>query len=307
MEFGKLASIEHLDFSLPADSAFNRQVLSGHPAGSGLAIYLGATGWSMKEWVGSYYPKGTKAKDFLAAYGRQFNTIELNTTHYRIPDIETITRWQAETPADFRFCPKIPQVISHSRDLGLQGTALPQFWEVISGLGNKLGPCFLQLPPYFSTDQQAMLERWLKRWPRTLPLAVELRHESWFATSAATESWLAMLQRYGVGTVITDVAGRRDVLHMGLSAPFVLVRMVGNGLHPTDYQRASDWVARLLQWTSEGLEEVFFFPHQPDNIQAPLMATYFFEQCKEAGFTQCRGPQLLANAPDADGQLGLFG
>jgi Protein of unknown function DUF72 len=86
MDFGKLNNIENVDFTLPPDAPKTAEILRGLPTRPHLPhVYIGATGWSMKEWVGTYYPKGTKATDYLQAYGKQFNSIELNTTHYRIP------------------------------------------------------------------------------------------------------------------------------------------------------------------------------------------------------------------------------
>jgi len=120
MKFGKLPNIDQVDFSLPPDAEGTASILAKLPQ-SKSQLYVGCTGWGMKEWIGTVYPAKTKAKDFLHHYARQFSTIELNTTHYRIPTPETVIKWRDTTPADFRFCPKIPQSISHSRDMGLIG------------------------------------------------------------------------------------------------------------------------------------------------------------------------------------------
>ncbi|MEL7123483.1 MAG: DUF72 domain-containing protein, partial [Bacteroidota bacterium] len=227
MKFGKLQDISGVDFSLPEDHAFNQRVwksLSENKAAN-LKVYLGCTGWSMKDWVGSVYPPKTKTKDFLLEYGKQFNTIELNTTHYRIPKIELIDKWKRETPADFRFCPKIPQIISHSRHLGLQSDALLTFSKAIIGLEEKLGPSFMQLPPYFGADRLEILNKFILAFPAEIPLFIEIRHESWFKENAL-ESLLEILQKKRMGLVITDVAGRRDVLHQAISIPIAMVRFV---------------------------------------------------------------------------------
>jgi uncharacterized protein YecE (DUF72 family) len=148
MKFGKLANIEDVDFSLPPSHPLNKTILEANPQQSSPTdLYIGCTGWSMKEWVGNAYPEKTKPKEYLKYYGEQFNTIELNTTHYRIPDKATITKWYNETPSDFRFCPKLPQSISHSRNLGLGGERILSFCEAVQGLEEKLGCCFMQLPP----------------------------------------------------------------------------------------------------------------------------------------------------------------
>ena len=274
MDFGKLSSVDKVDFSLPPEPPQNATLLAALPKATKPAIYLGATGYNMKPWVGQWYPPGAKDKDFLRYYGTQFNTIEHNTTHYRIPDVATVARWREETPADFRFCPKIPQTISHARDLGLNGGQITVFCEAIAGLEEKLGCCFLQVPPHFSTRDLNLLARFLENFPSEIPLAVEVRHESFFQKNVASEDFFQLLQSHNVATVITDVAGRRDVCHARLTNRHVLVRFVGNGLHPSDYQRIEAWSERLKIWIDAGLHEVYFFTHEPDNLLAPDLAVF---------------------------------
>jgi len=303
MKFGQLSDISQVDFRLPSDAPLNQVVLSGQPATQPVPVYIGCTGWSMKAWNGRVYPKGTRPEAYLQHYTRQFNTIEHNTTHYRIPDLDTIARWREEAPADFRYCPKIPQRISHSRDLGLGSPLLRQFWDHISQLDDRLGCCFIQLPPHFDHAKLPLLEGFLEIWPQSIPLAVEVRHESWFTEAQATDSWLAVLQKYEKTAVITDVAGRRDVLHMGLSNGTAMIRFVGNALHPSDYTRIDQWVARLTSWLNQGLQAVYFFPHEPDNLLAPELASYLYNQIQQLPNVISRGPKLLEPDPE---QLSLF-
>jgi uncharacterized protein YecE (DUF72 family) len=303
MKFGKLTDISQVDFQLPSDAAFNQQVYSGSPAQASVSFYIGCTGWSMKEWIGKVYPKGTKPKDYLHHYSRQFNTIEHNTTHYRIPDLDTINKWREEVPGDFRYCPKVPQRISHSRDLGMGSQELRLFWEVIGGLEDRLGCCFMQLPPHFGYNKLPLLREFLKMWPLSIPLAIEVRHETWFENTTATEVWLQLLNEYQKTAVITDVAGRRDVLHMGLSNWTTMIRFVGNGLHPSDYDRIDAWLLRLQSWIEQGLQEIYFFPHEPDNILAPELASYLHSQVQLLPKVITRGPRLIEPDPE---QLSLF-
>lgn len=306
MEFGKLPTIESVDFRMPADAAGTAQALASRPdPESSPTFYIGCTGWSMKEWVGKVYPEKTKASDYLRHYSRQFNTIELNTTHYRIPDWVTIQKWKTEAADDFRFCPKLPQTISHSNNLGISGGELPAFCDSIQQLEKKLGCCFMQLPPYFGVDRLPVIERFIERFPKHIPLALELRHESWFGESRPAEALFSLMQECGFSTVITDVAGRRDVLHMRLTSATAMVRFVGNDLHPTDFQRVDAWVARIGTWFEQGLQQVFFFTHEPDNLMAPELALYVFEQASRINGVQTRGPKLAGNEP-AQGQMKLF-
>ena len=297
MKFGKLSDISSVDFKLPADPTANRQRIDRYQLGSDEKpqLYLGATGWGMKEWTGKWYPAKAKAADFLLHYGRQFNTIELNTTHYRIPTPETIAKWYDQTPADFRFCPKIPQTISHRNDLEIGGEQTKRFISVIDGLKEKMGCCFIQLPPYFGADRLPVLDRFLESWPQLLPIAVEVRHASWFATKSKTEALMDVLAKHLATAVITDVAGRRDVLHAYVTAPRTMIRFVGNGLHPTDFPRLLEWTGRLKKWR---LPEAYIFPHQPDNILAPDATAWLNENLQQQNWADTRGPSAVAKEPE---------
>lgn len=304
MKFGKLPDISMVDFTLPGDHPVTKTTLQQHAnRQKDWRFYIGATGWSMKEWVGSVYPADAKQKDFLRHYAKQFNTIELNTTHYRIPTLSTIEKWYTESTPDFKFCPKIPQTISHSRDLGLNSGQIDLFCDAVAELREKLGCCFMQLPPYFGFDRLAALETFLQQFPTKIPLAIEVRHESWYNEPAHTQQLLEVLAKYEISTVITDVAGRRDVLHMGLSTPVAMVRFVGNGLHPTDYSRLDAWVNRMADWFAQGLSEVYFFTHEPDNVHAPEIASYLNIEVQKNEKMKVRGPKLNENTGQ---QISLF-
>lgn len=295
MEFGKLPDISGVDFTLPPDAPGLSTLLEQAPGESILPhFYIGCTGWGMPEWVGSVYPTGAKSKDFLHYYGLQFNTIEHNTTHYRIPTPATVETWRVETPGDFRFCPKIPQSLSHSRDLGVGSDQLLLFCEVIAGLEEKMGSCFLQLPPYFGPEKLEILLRFLRQFPSTIPLALELRHPAWFDGSApkANEALWQQMRESGCSSVITDVAGRRDVLLMPLTNRTAMIRFVGNGLHPSDFTRIDDWVSRLKRWFEMGLRRVYFFTHEPDNLLAPQLAHYLCRSVEERIGVPVRGPVI---------------
>ncbi|WP_114777533.1 DUF72 domain-containing protein [Botryobacter ruber] len=282
MDFGKLADISRVDFSLPPDHPDTlRTLAAAKKTGQVPEVYIGLPVWINKAWVGSFYPASMREKDSLLWYGKQFNTIELNSTHYHIPGPDTIERWRYTVPHGFKFCPKFPQLISHDSALrsaqGLTGT----FCEAIAGLEEKLGHSFIQLPPSFGPAQLPDLEAFVQFVPEPVPLAVELRHLDWFTDRVASLELFEVLEKYRVATVLTDVSGRRDVLHMRLTTPVAMVRFVGNGLHPTDYSRIDAWVERLKLWFEAGLQQLYFFVHEPDNITSPELATYLINQLNQ--------------------------
>ena len=309
MKFGKLPNVENVDFSLPPEPTGNQAVLQKVKRPNATQhLYIGATGWGMKEWVGTVYPKGTKAKEYLHQYAKQFNTIELNSTHYGIPNELTMQKWYDQSAEDFRFCPKVLQRISHSRGLSPKGpiNAIEQFCEAVQILKEKLGPCFIQFPPYFGIDRLPILEQFLTNWNQhNLTLSVEVRHESWFERPAHLLQLTDLLEQHHIATVITDVAGRRDVCHMRLTTDEVVIRFVGNGLHPTDYSRIDTWVERLVNWYEYGLQNAYFFTHEPDNVLAPQLAVYLAKKFREKSVVPTRGPNLMATSGEGQ-QMSLF-
>ena len=292
MKFGKLNSVEEVDFTLPEDHPCNT-LCSPDQLQPYTSFYIGSTGWTTKEWKGATYPSTTKAADFLKAYGKQFNTVELNTTHYRIPKEEYVRKWVEQTPDDFKFCPKVLKYISHAKDLSLSTHRIREFCDSISLFEDKLGMCFIQLPPYFGIDRLSLLEQFLKAFPKEIPLAIELRNDSFYKSRENLDKTLDLLLKYDRTFLITDVAGRRDILHMALTSNTTMIRFVGNDLHSTDYSRLDEWVSKLNSWRSHGLQKIYFFPHEPDNINAPEISRYLYQRIKKFDNFKVRGPQML--------------
>lgn len=281
MDFGKASDLSVIDFSLPEDAHFTCEVLKGPFPHAQRQVLIGAPVWANREWIGKIYPAHCKPGDMLYYYARQFNTIELNVTHYQVPDESTISSWREAVTPDFRFCPKWPQVISHDSMLrGMDGLK-QEFIRSVLHLEENLGTTFLQLGPTFDTGYMAVLDAFLKILPEGFPLAIEFRHPSWFADEAKFNRLLAYLQKKNTGMVITDVAGRRDVLHMGLSTPDLTLRFVGYDLHPTDYSRTDTWIQRLRKWFDAGLQTATVFIHCGENFMAPKLARYWTKQLNQ--------------------------
>lgn len=303
MDFGKLPSVDAVDFSLPPEPPENAEVLDG--IRRRMQVYVGATGYHTKAWVGHWYPSGTPERRFLACYGRLFNSIEFNATYYRIPDIAAVMRWRQAVPDDFRFCPKVPQVVSHATRLTDAYASMEQFCEVVWGLGNRLGCCFMQLPPHFGPQRLEDLAAFLAAFASKIPLAVEVRHPAFFADAEAGRALFSLLRQCRTAAVITDVAGRRDVCHGRLTARRTLIRFVGNALHPTDFSRTRAWAERLAYWANNGLEEVYFFGHEPDNLLAPELLAFCVEVFRQyLPEAQLRGPDFRTPPPSQ--QMTLF-
>lgn len=272
MEFGKLRSVENVDWTLPPEDPQTLEYLKSLPTTGETHFFIGTPAWGHKEWIGKIYPEKTKAADFLKFYSHNFNTIELNTTHYRIPTEEQTQKWLSQVTENFVFCPKLFQGISHSESGLLAKALLTEWFRFLNNLKHHRGVCFAQFPPHFDYTRKALLFHFLQLWPAEYELALEFRHPSWFQEGRILPALTKYLQSRNVGLVITDVAGRRDVLHSSVSAPFTVLRFIGNDLHPSDFPRAKAWSLRLQQWQKAGLQKVYFFTHEPDDIKAPELA-----------------------------------
>ena len=276
MKFGRLANVDEVDFSLPSDKAESAALLAAlreRVARPEPRVMVGTSGWSSKAYVGSLYPPGLRSSEYLRRYARAFLTNELNSTYYGV-DAGRIRRWAASVPAGFRFCPKLPSTISHERELREVDSEMEAFLEALAGFGDKLGRAFTVLPPGFGPTRMADLARFVERFAPRLDLAVELRHEGWFADTGAGRAVFGLFEEHGVTAILTDVAGRRDVLHMRLTTSDAFVRFVGNGLHPSDFTRLDEWTARIGEWLDAGLETAWFFLHQPDDVNTLELAEH---------------------------------
>ncbi len=293
MHFGRLDDLSKVDFSLPEDHMSISKVLKGGKK-TDIEIYSGCPIWSDKRWVGTVYPFDAKEKDFLRYYSHQFSAI--NATHYKMPTSITIAKWKAETPKHFKFCPKVPQVISHASDPTEFTGMLIEFIEILKDLGENLGVMFLQLPPYFDTRRLQVLINLLDNVPDGTPLAVEFRHESWFKGNAfAFKDICNYLYKKRLGTVITDTSGRRDAIHQRLTNTTAFIRFTANNLHPTDYDRIDVWVDRLIHWIEMGLEKLYFFPHTPDKSFNPELVYYFLYKMNEKGGFGLQLPKITSS------------
>ncbi|WP_316809876.1 DUF72 domain-containing protein [Pedobacter heparinus] len=286
MDFGKVAAsaLAGVDFTLPEDGKQTAETLKGLKPVAAPDFYIGCAKWGRKEWVNMIYPPKTKEADFLDQYVKHFNSIELNAVFYSIPNAELIRKWRIKAEENsvngFVFCPKFSRTISHIKRLKDAEVPTDLYLSSISEFGKFLGPCFLQLGDNFGPKNFEVLENYLKHLPHDLGVFVELRHEEWFSDRDMRSRLFELLARLNKGAVITDASGRRDCLHMELTIPEIFIRFVGNGqeFKDSDFARIDDWVARIKTWLDKGLKKVYFFLHQHDEKDTPILANYTIQQ-----------------------------
>ncbi|NJM26866.1 MAG: DUF72 domain-containing protein [Bacteroidia bacterium] len=307
MDFGKVEpeALADIDFTLPPDApATVEKFPLWKQANKKTEIFVGCAKWGRKDWIGKIYPKGTKESDFLKHYASHFNTIELNALFYMLPRVAQIENWRNTVGKGFLFCPKFNNKITHIKRLKDAERYTEIFLDGLNAFGDTLGPAFLQLPPNYPPKNMEVVDAYLGTLPKSFRLFVELRHPEWFSDTDAFEQICRILEKHGAGSVITDAAGRRDCVHMRLTTPEAFIRFVGNGLHPTDYTRIDDWVQRIKQWMQNGVQKIYFFMHQHEELHSPELSKYLIQQLNIHCGTTIPEPVFVQDgmAP-ADGEL----
>ena len=295
MEFGRVPENElaTIDFSLPEEPKENRLQLPGKRNIAPL-LYIGCAKWGRKEWIGKIYPPGTKDANFLEHYVKHYNSIELNATHYKIYGPDEITKWAAKAKGtDFKFCPKVPQLISHYSGFNNADTITTSFLEGILAFKENLGPIFLQVSDKYSPNKKDNLFKYLESLPKDLQFFLEVRHPDWFADAILKRELFDLLRSLNIGAVITDTAGRRDCAHMELTVPKVFIRYVGNSLHSTYYTRIDVWTQRIEYWLSQGLKELYFFMHMHDEAKSPELTVYLIDKLNNECKLHLKKPQFI--------------
>jgi uncharacterized protein YecE (DUF72 family) len=140
---------------------------------------FGTMGWNYDDWRGEFYTPDTPKAQMLAEFSQTLNLVELDSTFYAVPKVETLEKWAAQTPDGFRFTAKLPKLLSHERRLVGSFAEANDFAQLLKNtMGAKCGGVLLQLPPDFALSEQSNLLRFLEKWERKTLLFIEFRHPS---------------------------------------------------------------------------------------------------------------------------------
>ena len=290
MKFGQVDDPSQIDFTLPKDHPRTAEILKKNKKGLE-DISIGCAKWNKTDLKG-FYPKGTK--DELTYYATQFNSIELNATFYGMSSAEQVKTWKEKTPQDFKFFPKITNTVSHFRRLLNITDVVTQFATAVLNFDEKLGMVFLQLHDNFKPKDYERLEKFIKDWPKEIPLAIELRNNEWFSDEEVFEKTMKLFEENNITNIIVDTAGRRDMLHMRLTTTSAFIRYVGANAE-SDYARLDDWLQRLTDWKKLGLQNLYFFVHQNLEKASPLLSAHFIEKMNKDWGTEIHVP-VMADA-----------
>ncbi|NWG38099.1 DUF72 domain-containing protein [Nitrososphaera sp.] len=232
-------------------------------------MFLGTCGWSYQEWVGLFYPNNRVAK--LPFYAKVFDTVEVDSSFYRMPTKSMVRGWEKAVGPAFKFSLKLPKTITHDKALVGADDELAAFLEVIKPLqdAGKLGCLLVQLGPAFTYDKVEHLESFLEILPTDIKFAAEFRHDSW----NRKEAW-ALLKRYKVANTITD-SPIEFLAEPIVTAEHAYVRWHGRGKKIWfDYnyseEELSSWAEKMKAITSRAETYAYFNNHY--NSKAPANA-----------------------------------
>jgi uncharacterized protein YecE (DUF72 family) len=208
-------------------------------------VHIGCSGWNYQDWRGRVYPKGCPPSRWLEYYAGLFDTVEINSTFYRLASRDAAARWAEQTPNHFMFAAKASRYLTHIKKLSDLGQGIERYYERIEPLveTRKLGPIVWQLPPWFKRDDERLAEA-LAALPDGRH-CFEFRHETWFAKDV-----YELLRERGVALVIGDRKGLEFQAHE-FTTDWTLVRFhYGAKGRRGNYSQSEleTWKHRLTQW-----------------------------------------------------------
>ncbi|MFV0128740.1 DUF72 domain-containing protein [Streptomyces sp. HMX112] len=256
-----------------------------------MPLLVGTSGWQYKDWRGVLYPPGVPQRLWLEEYARHFATVENNNAFYRLPGTGTFASWRERTPEGFVMAVKASRFLTHLKRLREPEEPVGRLMDRAAGLGARMGPVLLQLPPNFRVDTGA-LDACLRCFPTAVRVAVELRHPSWWE---AERELRAVLERHGSALCWAD-RGSRPVTPLWRTAPWGYVRFhQGLAAPPPRYGRRAlvSWAGRVAAAWPDEADVYVYFNNDPGGA-AVVDAARFAGAAAALGRTVSRTPPVPA-------------
>jgi uncharacterized protein YecE (DUF72 family) len=217
-------------------------------------IHIGTSGWHYKHWLGDFYPERHPTDKMFSWYAREFHTVEINNSFYRLPEEKTFQRWRELAPPGFIFAVKASRFITHIKRLKDARDSVDLLLSRSAPLGPTLGPILFQLPPRWKMNIERLIE-FLDVLPRGPKFSIEFRDESW-----NTAEVFQLLRRHNVALCIHD--WRQMPWPKELTANFTYVRFHGSGRsyggsYPDEHLR--EWAERIRRWERKLNEAYVYF------------------------------------------------
>jgi len=229
-----------------------------------MKLHVGTSGYSYKEWKGSFYPEKLPAKEMLPYYASKLSAVELNNTFYRMPQPSMVESWKAQVPGDFRFSVKASQRITHFKRLKDAEGETKFLLDTVGVLHDQLGVVLYQLPPNMKKDLER-LQSFIKHLPSEIRAAFEFRHPTWFEDDV-----LETLRSQNLALCISDTDDL-PVNRIDRTADWGYLRLRRVNYAQEDLK---EWLKRMNEqdWTTAFV----FFKHE-DEGTGPRLAREFIE------------------------------
>lgn len=227
-------------------------------------LHIGTSGWKYKHWKGTFYPEGLKDKDEFNYYAQHFNTVEINNSFYRLPEIATFEAWGHKAPVSFVYAVKVSRYITHLKKLKVDKDSLDLFFSRTAHLGKKEGPLLFQLPPRWRLNLERF-KHFLAALPAGRRYVFEFREPGWYNREVYDE-----MAKYNCAFCIYELAGHRSPIMV--TSDFVYVRLHGPGANK--YQgsyskrQLNAWAKRCNTWLDEGKDVYIYFDNDEKGYAA---------------------------------------
>jgi uncharacterized protein YecE (DUF72 family) len=275
-------------------------------------ILLGTSSFTASGWAGSFYPKGMRAADYLSFYAEHFPAVEVDSTFYACPSVQTVSNWAARTPEGFTFAVKIPQRISHEKVLVGCDAELAEFLRTMDVLGAKLGPIVLQFPFFNKSafqDRHEFLDRlvpFLPKLTNSYKFAIEIRNRNWLDAEFAN-----LFRDRSIALVLQDRSWMRSPSELKfdpITAGWTYIRWLGDrnaieqqtmSWDKTIVDRSaelSSWVDFCYQVRKRGVL-IYAFANNHFSGHAPATIAQFRSIWQSKGFPPLDAPRPAHRQP----------
>ncbi len=218
-----------------------------------MSVRIGTSGWVYTHWRGVFYPKELRQTQWFSFYSRDFDTVEINNSFYRLPSAEMFDAWRRQAPPGFLYAVKASRYLTHMKKLKDPEEPLQRFFGRADRLNNSLGPVLYQLPPRWKVNLPRF-EHFLSALPKGYQHVVEFRDASWL-----TEDVFRLMEQYNVAHCIHDMEPLQ--IPVRVTAPPVYLRFHGDSKHSGNYDEKTlaAWARRIADWESQKLPVFAYF------------------------------------------------
>jgi uncharacterized protein YecE (DUF72 family) len=250
-----------------------------------VTVVIGTSGWQYRDWKYKYYARGVPQNRWFEQIMRDFRTVELNVTFYRLPKLEVFAGWHERSPDDVIITVKASRYLTHVKRLRDPKPSVDMLMERVARLGDKLGPVLVQLPPDLHCDVDA-LDATLSAFPQSVRLAVEPRHDSWW-----NDDVRRVLERHNAALCWADRKGA--ITPLWRTADWGYLRFHEGKHDPWPFYTEAEldeWAGTLAEVFPGDASEVFVYFNNDPGCAAIDNAITFAERVTAHGGTPTRVP-----------------